>query len=128
MPFRPCSNKAIVKHNKGGDVKFDFKDLDHYRPMNQDYLVSEIDAPESKIGHIHIPDTQTKMDAMRYGVVAKRGGGIPNVNGDLMELQAEVDDVVAFSKQHTFAGITLGGKVYVIVPESSVMAIFENGQ
>jgi len=92
------------------------------RPLADKILVRPGEAEETTKGGIVLPDTAKKKP--REGEVLAIGPGKLLDNGQRVPPEVKVGDVVVYSE---FGGteITVGGEEYVILDESSVLAVKE---
>lgn len=93
------------------------------KPLADRVLVEPSDVDESKsAGGIIIPDTAKEKP--QEGVIAAVGPGRTDENGKLIMMNVKVGDKVLYSK---YGGTELkyGGKDYLIMSESDILAIYE---
>ena len=93
-------------------------------PLHDRVIVKPAPAEEKTAGGIIIPDTAKEKP--QRGVVIAAGPGSRKENGDRIPLDIKLDDTVLYSK---YAGTTikLDGEEYLILKETDVLAIVENG-
>lgn len=92
------------------------------KPLYDRILVEATVAESKTASGLHIPDVAK--DKPKTGKVIAVGNGYYTNNGDLINLETKVNDVVLFSKS---AGeeIKLDGKSYLIMKESDILGIVE---
>ncbi len=94
-------------------------------PLGDRVLVKALSAEESSIANsfgLVIPDSSKEKP--EQGTVVAVGPGKRNDDGTLSELSVKVGDRVMFSK-YGFDEIKVAGVEYLILPESSILAIIE---
>ena len=95
-----------------------------FRPLHDRILVRRVEAEEKSAGGIIIPDT-AKEKPMEGEVVAA-GPGARNEAGQVQPLDVAVGDRILFGKW-SGTEIRLDGEDLLIMKESDVMGIIENG-
>ena len=91
-----------------------------FRPLHDRVLIKVLDSEEKTAGGIIIPDTAKEKP--QKGKVVAAGEGRVNDDGKTIALSVKTGDEVIYSK---YAGTEYseGGKEYLIVRESDILAI-----
>jgi len=92
------------------------------KPLADRVLIEAAPEKEEKIGSIFIPDTAKEKPTM--GVVVAAGPGKTSDDGKLVPLQVKAGQKVLYGK-YSGTEIKDGGKEYLIVRESDILAIVE---
>lgn len=95
-----------------------------FKPLHDRIVVRRIDADEKTAGGIIIPDTAKEKPS--EGEIIAVGDGARNEAGELMPMAVKAGDRILFGK---WAGteVTIGGEDLLIMKESDVMGIIEEG-
>ena len=90
------------------------------RPLHDRVVIEVLDALEKSAGGIIIPDSAKEKP--QKGKIVAAGLGVANADGKVLPLTVKVGDVVLFAK---WGGteIKVGGKDYLILKESDILAI-----
>ena len=96
-----------------------------FRPLHDRVLVRRLEQQETTKGGIIIPDT-AKEKPMEGEVVAV-GTGYHAEDGTTRPLAVKQGDVVVFNKW-SGTEITIDGTEYLVMKESDIMGILDNGQ
>ena len=95
------------------------------RPLADRILVKREEPSETVRGGIIIPDTAKEKP--QQGKVVAAGPGSRKKDGERVPLDVKLDDTVLYAR---YAGTTikLEGQEYLILKETELLAIVENGQ
>ncbi len=95
-------------------------------PLGDRVLVKAISAEDfGSLTAFGIVMPDSSKEKPEQGVVVAVGLGKRNEDGDLMPLSVTIGDRIMFSK-YGFDEIKVAGVEYLILPESSILAIIEN--
>ncbi|MDH5717362.1 MAG: co-chaperone GroES [Spirochaetia bacterium] len=92
------------------------------KPLADRVLIQPLDEKEEKIGNIYIPDTAKEKP--NEGTIVAVGPGKATDDGKIVPMQVKKGDKVLYGK-YSGTEIKEGGKEYLIVRESDVLAIIE---
>ena len=95
-----------------------------FRPLHDRVVVRRIQADEKTKGGIIIPDTAKEKP--QQGKIIAAGPGVRKETGERIPMDVKVDDTVLYAR---YGGTTikLDGQEYLILKETDVLAIVENG-
>ena len=93
------------------------------RPLADRVLVKRLEAESKTAGGIVLPDTAKEKP--QQGKIVSVGKGKVLDDGTVKKLQVKKGDVVLFT---SYAGtdVKIDGKEYLIMDESSIMAVIDN--
>ena len=91
-----------------------------FRPLHDRVVVKRIDEEEKTAGGIIIPDTAKEKPSQ--GEVVAVGPGARDDNGQRIELDVQVGDVVLFGKW-SGTEVKFEGTEYLIMKESDIMGV-----
>jgi chaperonin GroES len=94
------------------------------RPLGDRLVVKPIEEAEQTSSGIFLPETAKEKP--QQGKVVAAGPGARKENGERIPLDVKVDDTVLYAK-YAGTSIKLKGEEYLILKESDVLAIVENG-
>lgn len=95
----------------------------NFRPLHDRVVVKRIDEEEKTAGGIIIPDTAKEKP--QQGEVVAVGPGARDDDGDRMELDVQVGDIVLFGKW-SGTEVKIGGDDLLIMKESDIMGIISS--
>lgn len=95
------------------------------KPLGDRVIVTPIEADDQTPTGLFLPETAKEKP--QQGKVVAAGPGARKEDGDRIPMDVKVDDTVLYAK---YGGTTikLDGKEYLILKETDVLAIVENGQ
>lgn len=95
------------------------------KPLGDRVIVTPIEADDQTPTGLFLPETAKEKP--QQGKVIAAGPGARKEDGDRIAMDVSVDDTVLYAR---YGGTTikLDGKEYLILKESDVLAIVENGQ
>ncbi len=95
------------------------------RPLGDRVIVTPIEADDQTPTGLFLPETAKEKP--QQGKVIAAGPGARKEDGDRVAMDVKVDDTVLYAK---YGGTTikLDGEEYLILKETDVLAIVENGQ
>jgi chaperonin GroES len=95
------------------------------RPLGDRVVIMPTEQEEVTASGIFLPETAKEKP--QQGKVIAAGPGARKENGERIALDVQVNDTVLYAK---YAGTTikLDGQEYLILKESDVLAIVENGK
>ena len=95
------------------------------KPLGDRVIVMPIEADDQTPTGLFLPETAKEKP--QQGKVIAAGPGARKEDGDRIAMDVSVDDTVLYAR---YGGTTikLDGKEYLILKESDVLAIVENGQ
>ena len=95
------------------------------KPLGDRVIVTPIEADDQTPTGLFLPETAKEKP--QQGKVIAAGPGARKEDGDRIAMDIKVDDTVLYAR---YGGTTikLDGKEYLILKESDVLAIVENGQ
>jgi chaperonin GroES len=95
------------------------------KPLGDRVIVTPIEPDEQTAYGLFLPETAKEKP--QQGKVIAAGPGARKEDGDRIPLDVKVDDTVLYAK---YGGTTikLDGKEYLILKETDVLAIVENGR
>jgi chaperonin GroES len=95
------------------------------KPLGDRVIVTPIEADDQTAYGLFLPETAKEKP--QQGKVVAAGPGARKEDGDRIPLDVKVDDTVLYAK---YGGTTikLDGKEYLILKETDVLAIVENGR
>jgi len=95
------------------------------KPLGDRVIVTPIEAGDQTPTGLFLPETAKEKP--QQGKVITAGPGARKEDGDRIAMDVSVDDTVLYAR---YGGTTikLDGKEYLILKESDVLAIVENGQ
>ena len=94
------------------------------KPLGDRVIVTPIEADDQTPTGLFLPETAKEKP--QQGKVVAAGPGARKEDGDRIPMDVKVDDTVLYAK---YGGTTikLDGKEYLILMETDVLAIVENG-
>jgi chaperonin GroES len=94
------------------------------KPLGDRVIVTPIEQDDQTASGLFLPETAKEKP--QQGKVVAAGPGARKEDGDRIPLDVKVDDTVLYAK---YGGTTikLDGKEYLILKETDVLAIVENG-
>ncbi|MFN8467172.1 MAG: co-chaperone GroES [Caldilineaceae bacterium] len=94
------------------------------KPLGDRVIVTPIEADDQTPTGLFLPETAKEKP--QQGKVVAAGPGARKEDGDRIPMDVKVDDTVLYAK---YGGTTikLDGKEYLILKETDVLAIVENG-
>ena len=90
------------------------------RPLGEKVLIKRLDAEETTVGGIVLPDTAKEKP--QRGTVLSVGDGKLLDDGKRAKFQVKKGDKVLFAS-YGFTEIKIGGEEYLLMDESDVLAI-----
>lgn len=95
------------------------------KPLGDRVVVQPAQQDDQTTSGLFLPETAKEKP--QQGKVVAAGPGIRKDNGDRIPLDVKVEDTVLYAK---YAGTTikLDGQEYLILKETDVLAIVENGR
>jgi chaperonin GroES len=95
------------------------------KPLGDRLVIKPTEQEDVTSSGIFLPETAKEKP--QQGKVVAAGPGARKENGDRIALDVQVDDTVLYAK---YAGTTikLEGQEYLILKETDVLAIVENGK
>jgi chaperonin GroES len=90
------------------------------KPLGDRVVIEPVEAPQTSIGGIVIPDTAK--EKTQEGVILAVGPGRKTDKGEIVKLDLKTGDRVIYSK-YSGSEIKLIGKEYLIISEKDVLAI-----
>jgi chaperonin GroES len=94
------------------------------KPLSDRLVILPSEQDEQTTSGIFLPETAKEKP--QQGKVVAAGPGARADSGERVELDVKVDDTVLYAK-YAGTSIKLGGQEYLILKESDVLAIVENG-
>jgi chaperonin GroES len=94
------------------------------KPLGDRLVIKPAEQDEQTKTGIFLPETAKEKP--QQGTVIAAGPGARKETGERIELDVQVDDVVLYAK-YSGTTIKLDGAEYLILKESDVLAIVENG-
>lgn len=94
------------------------------KPLGDRLVIQPAEQDEQTTSGIFLPETAKEKP--QQGKVIAAGPGARKENGERIALDVQVDDTVLYAK-YSGTSIKLDGTEYLIVKESDVLAIVENG-
>jgi chaperonin GroES len=91
-----------------------------FKPLGARVLIETMDQEEVTAGGIILPETAKEKP--QQGKVLAAGPGDRNEDGDRIEMDVKVGDVVLFAK-YSGTEIKMDGKKYLIMRESDILGI-----
>lgn len=93
------------------------------RPLADKVLVQRVEAETTTAGGIVLPDSAKEKP--QRGKIVSVGDGVTLEDGTVRKLQVKKGDVVLFT---SYAGteVKVGGKEYLIMSESDIIAVIED--
>jgi len=95
------------------------------KPLGDRVVVQPIESEEQTTSGIFLPETAKEKP--QQGKVIAAGPGTRNDSGERIEMQEKVDDTV-LNARYARTSIKLEGKEYLILKETDILAIVENGK
>ncbi len=95
------------------------------RPLGDRVVVKPSEQEEQTTSGIFLPETAKEKP--QQGTVVAAGPGGRKENGERIELDVAVNDTVLYAK-YAGTSIKLDGQEYLILKESDILAIVENGK
>ncbi len=94
------------------------------KPLGDRVIVTPIEADDQTPTGLFLPETAKEKP--QQGKVVAAGPGARKEDGDRIPMDVKVDDTVLYAK---YGGTTikLDGKEYLILKETDVLALVENG-
>jgi chaperonin GroES len=94
------------------------------KPLGDRLVVKPIEQEDVTSTGIFLPETAKEKP--QQGKVVAAGPGARKENGERIALDVQVDDTVLYAK-YAGTSIKLDGQEYLILKETDVLAIVENG-
>ncbi|PSM20046.1 MULTISPECIES: co-chaperone GroES [Nitratireductor] len=91
-----------------------------FRPLHDRVVVRRIEADDTSIGGIIIPDTAKEQP--QQGEVVAVGSGSVSESGEVLPLDVRTGDRVLFGKW-SGTEVTLGGEEFLIMRETDLLAV-----
>ncbi len=91
-----------------------------FRPLHDRVVVRRIEADDTSIGGIIIPDTAKEQP--QQGEVVAVGSGSISESGEVLPLNVRTGDRVLFGKW-SGTEVTLGGEEFLIMRETDLLAV-----
>ena len=95
------------------------------KPLGDRLVVLPIEQSDQTTSGLFLPETAKEKP--QQGKVVAAGPGGRKENGERIALEVEVDDTVLYAK-YAGTSIKLEGQEYLILKETDILAIVENGQ
>lgn len=95
------------------------------KPLGDRVVIKPSEQEEQTTSGIFLPETAKEKP--QQGKIVAAGPGGRKENGDRIELDVAVDDTVLYAK-YAGTSIKLDGQEYLILKESDILAIVENGK
>lgn len=95
------------------------------RPLGDRLVVERIEQDQKTAGGIIIPETAKEKP--KQGKVLAVGPGAKDENGKRIDMDVEAGDIVLFT-QWAGSEIKMDGKEYLVLKESDVIGIIEEGK
>ncbi len=95
------------------------------KPLGDRVIVTPIEADDQTPTGLFLPESAKEKP--QQGKVIAAGPGARKEDGDRIDMDVKVDDTVLYAK---YGGTTikLDGKEYLILKETDVLAVVENGR
>jgi chaperonin GroES len=92
------------------------------RPLADRVIVEPMEGEETTAGGILLPETAKEKP--QQGLIVAAGPGRRDEDGELIDMEVKLNDKVLYAK---YAGteVKIGGKKYLILKESDILAIVE---
>jgi len=94
------------------------------KPLGDRVVVKPIEQEEQTASGIFLPETAKEKP--QQGTVIAAGPGARKENGERIAMDVAVNDTVLYAK-YAGTSIKLDGQEYLILKESDILAIVENG-
>lgn len=94
------------------------------RPLGDRVVIRPIEQEEQTKSGIFLPETAKEKP--QQGTVVAVGPGARDDDGDRIALDVQVNDTVLYAK-YAGTSIKIDGQEYLILKESDVLAVVENG-
>lgn len=94
-------------------------------PLGDRLVIEAVEKPDHTVTGIFLPESAKEKP--QEGKVIAAGPGIRKADGERLAMDVKVGDVVLYAK-YGGAPIKLLGKAYLILKESDVLAIMDDGQ
>ncbi len=95
------------------------------KPLGDRLVIKPSEQDEQTTSGIFLPETAKEKP--QQGKVIAAGPGARNEKGERIAMDVQVDDTVLYAK-YSGTTIKLEGQEYLILKESDVLAIVENGK
>ena len=95
------------------------------KPLGDRLVIKPVEQEDVTTSGIFLPETAKEKP--QQGKVVAAGPGARKENGDRIALDVQVDDTVLYAK-YAGTSIKLEGQEYLILKETDVLAIVENGK
>lgn len=95
------------------------------RPLGDRVVIKPSEQEEQTTSGIFLPETAKEKP--QQGKIVAAGPGGRKENGERIELDVSVNDTVLYAK-YAGTSIKLDGQEYLILKESDILAIVENGK
>ena len=95
------------------------------KPLGDRVVVAPIESEDVTTTGIFLPETAKEKP--QQGKVIAAGPGARKESGERIEMEVKVDDTVLYAR-YAGTSIKLEGKEYLIVKETDILAIVENGK
>ncbi|MCZ7676638.1 MAG: co-chaperone GroES [Roseovarius sp.] len=96
-----------------------------FKPLHDRVLVRRVESEEKTSGGLIIPDTAKEKP--QEGEIVAVGAGARDEDGDRIKLDVKAGDRILFGKW-SGTEITLDGEELLIMKESDILGIIENGK
>jgi len=94
------------------------------KPLGDRVVVAPIEQEEQTTTGIFLPETAKEKP--QQGKVIAAGPGSRKESGERIEMDVQVDDTVLYAR-YAGTSIKLDGQEYLILKETDILAIVENG-
>ncbi len=95
------------------------------KPLGDRVVVEPVEQEEQTTTGIFLPETAKEKP--QQGKVVAAGPGARKEDGERIEMDVQVDDTVLYAR-YAGTSIKLEGQEYLILKESDILAIVENGK
>jgi chaperonin GroES len=95
------------------------------KPLGDRLVIKPVEQEDVTSSGIFLPETAKEKP--QQGKVVAAGPGARKENGERIALDVQVDDTVLYAK-YAGTSIKLDGQEYLILKETDVLAIVENGK
>jgi chaperonin GroES len=95
------------------------------KPLGDRVVIQPTESEEQTTSGIFLPETAKEKP--QQGKVVAAGPGSRKESGERIEMDVKVDDIVLYAR-YAGTSIKLEGKEYLILKETDILAIVENGK
>ena len=95
------------------------------KPLGDRVVIQPTESEEQTTSGIFLPETAKEKP--QQGKVIAAGPGSRKESGERIEMDVKVDDIVLYAR-YAGTSIKLEGKEYLILKETDILAIVENGK